>query len=169
MLRLLVVIFLVLTVLFPSNLFAEEGRVIYLVRHAEKAKDGTKNPHLTEVGKKRASYIAALLQNEEIRYIFSTNYYRTQETAKPLATKLIREVQIYNPSALKDFAKKLTALKGNILVVGHSNTTPQLVTFLGGDSHGQIDESDYSRLYKLVFADGKINTELKLIQLEDFN
>ena len=167
-LRIVAIVLSLIVCFGHTDLSASESKTIFLVRHAEKATDGSKNPHLTSLGQKRAAHIASLLEQQNIQSIFSTDYHRTQETAKPLANALKQEVKSYNPRDLQAFADELKLLKHNSLVVGHSNTTPQLVRFLGGNSHGEIDESDYNRLYKLIIAGDSVKTELTMIRVKDF-
>ena len=46
-------------------------------------------------------------------------------------------------------------------MVGHSNTTPALVKFLGGDPGAAMDESIYTRLYQVSIDDsGKVRSVL---------
>ncbi len=134
---------------------------IFLVRHAEKQVDGTRNPDLTEKGQNRAQRIAVLLKNTGITQIYSTNYQRTLMTAKPLAQELALKVELYDPRNLTAFAKKLKTKSGKILVVGHSNTTPKLATLLSGKAVKLMDESQYQHLY-LVTTIGEQSTLLEL-------
>ena len=62
----------------------------YIVRHAEKetANTMTSDVSLSEIGKQRAEALKDLLQKENIKYIFSTNFMRTRSTAQPLATAI---------------------------------------------------------------------------------
>ncbi len=126
---------------------------VYLVRHAEKAKDGTRNPNLTEAGKARAQAIANELKDKNISTIYSTDYKRTQQTAQPLAEALGLEIISYHPGNLEDLKNKI--LKEHIygegiLVVGHSNTTPDLANLIiGHQQFESIDESDYNNLFKI--------------------
>jgi broad specificity phosphatase PhoE len=141
-------------------LYAADVREIYLVRHAEKASDGTRNPPLTDIGQKRANNIAQVLKTKAITAVYSTDYKRTQQTAAPLAKLLGLEVQSYNPRELEAFAQKMKKTKGNILIVGHSNTTPSMAFLLGGHAMGDIDEVEYDRLYQLKMANGKVATQI---------
>jgi len=143
-----------------SVLLAEEARNIYLVRHAEKQLDGTRDPSLTAVGKLRADNIAKQLSNTNISSIYSTNYKRTKQTAFPLAELLKIELTFYDPRQLASFAKQILSSGGNVLVVGHSNTTPELVKLLGGSSYGPIADTVYDRLYHLVIKDSEVKTIL---------
>lgn len=130
---------------------------LYLVRHAEKMSDDKKDPRLTEQGQARAETLAGLLEGKDIIAIYSSDYIRTRDTAAPLAQRLGLQVIIYDPSDLDGLALKLRALKRNALVVGHSNTTPQLAEILGAAPGAPIIEaSEYDRLYKIVMGDGEI-------------
>ncbi|TQV89128.1 phosphoglycerate mutase family protein [Aliikangiella coralliicola] len=159
-------IFLLCSLCFISNvvLANDKGEIdtreIYLVRHAEKQPSSGKDPSLTETGKKRAQHLAELLKSRSISAVYSTQYKRTLETATPLANQLNLKVQHYDPRKLKEFAEEIKNASGNVLIVGHSNTTPSLVFLLGGDPHGDIDDSYYERLYQLNFTGNKVATQL---------
>ena len=138
-----------------KNAKAKSTTTIYLVRHAEKA-DG-ENPPLTELGKKRANDLADLLADKGITDIYSTDYLRTQQTAAPTAQKVSRGVGSYSPNNLNELADKIRKQQGVVLVVGHSNTTPELVKILGGDPGTPINEAyEYDRLYELKLNKGKV-------------
>ena len=125
---------------------APQAATLYLVRHAEK--QGGDNPALTEAGVVRAEALADRLENAGIEAVWSTDYHRTMQTAEPLADRLDLDVQVYDPSDLAGFADQLEAEGETALVVGHSNTTPQLAGLLGGDPGPEIVEaSEYDRLY----------------------
>ena len=51
---------------------SEDPTMIYLVRHAEKAKDETSDPPLTQEGIDRAQRLAEILSDKEIDFIFSS-------------------------------------------------------------------------------------------------
>lgn len=147
---------------------APETGAIYLVRHAEKVTDGgamvvddPRDPPLTAEGEARAEALADTLQGVGITQIWSSDYIRTRETAAPLAKRLGLEVQLYDPSDLEAFSGLLSMEQPQmVLVVGHSNTTPQLVEALGGDGGTPIvEKSEYDRLY--VFDPDTKKTELR--------
>lgn len=102
--------------------------IVYAVRHAEKGKG--RDPELTEAGAARAAELARVLGDVKLDAVYSTNYKRTQLTAQPVAAKQGLEVQGHDP---KGFAAALKGGKARtVLVVGHSNTTPDLIRSLGG-------------------------------------
>ena len=130
---------------------------IYLVRHAEKELDGSKDPALTELGSKRATDLAVLLKSANIERILSSDFVRTRETAAPTAEMAGLEIETYDPKALEPLAKQLLQLEGNVLVVGHSNTTPELVDLMGGEGGTPIvEEWEYDRVYLVQTEAGRV-------------
>ena len=140
--------------------------VIFLARHAEAMypppEDAPRNPPLSAMGQDRADALARLLADAGITLIHSTDYERTQETAAPLAALLGLPVAAYDPGDLPGFAAQLSSTPGRHVVLGHSNTTPELVAALGGEPGAPIDESiEFDRLYVVVIgADGAVTTSL---------
>ena len=127
-----------------------QSKSIYLVRHAEKADDGSKNPVLTVKGQQRAQNLAAILSAAGISKVYATDYQRTQLTAKPIADLLGIEVTSYNPSDLTAFAEELKMQTDNVLVVGHSNTTPELAHLLSGKPVVKMGETDFDFIFQVV-------------------
>jgi len=134
---------------------APKADAIFLVRHAEKTAEKT-DPALTKAGAARAVALADRLAGEDITNIHSSDTKRTRDTAAPLAKRLGLQVEIYDPRDLPAMAAKLKAASGRHLVVGHSNTTPQLTELLGGDGGTPIVEAtEYDRLYIVTTKDGE--------------
>lgn len=138
------------------------GNTIYIVRHAEKApvpagasQMAASDPPLSEAGKARALALRERLKGEKIAYFFSTNYKRTLATAKPLAdARGNKTVTLYSPrpDSTDAFINRIKQIKkGNILVVGHSNTIDDLANKLAGSKvvPGDLKDSEYDNLYKL--------------------
>lgn len=148
------IIVALLFVLFSSVSFAQT--TIFLVRHAEKV-DSSRDPELSLQGKARAVRLMELLYNTGIDQIYSTDYKRTRDTARPLAEKLDLFIESYRP-----FEEELvTTLKEemdgkHILVVGHSNTIPDLVNQLIDEkAYQQLADDAYSNLFVVTFIEGK--------------
>jgi phosphohistidine phosphatase SixA len=139
---------LAIATLAPLAALAEPS-AIYLVRHAEKGTVG-KDPDLTTDGQLRAQNIAAILQKTGIRHLFTTPYARTRQTAQPLAQRAGLAVETYDPSSPKTLVDKVKALSGAVLVVGHSNTLPDLVRLFGGSPGADIADNEYDRVYLIV-------------------
>lgn len=141
---------IVLTALIAGMLLVNCSTTqIYLVRHAEKASSPPGNPPLTEAGQQRAMALAETLQNKNIRHVYSTKTLRTMSTAEPLAKQAGLAIQAYSPDTLWETVRYLTGLpKGNVLVVGHSNTLlPMLDQFPVKHAKQTIPDSDYDNLF----------------------
>ena len=143
-----------------------EPTVVFLVRHAEKAAAPAADPPLTDEGAERARLLAQLLGDAGLDAVLSTDTERTRATAAPTAEAAGRDVGLYDPRRLDELAARLRALAGageRTLVVGHSNTTPELVRLLGGEPGTAIDEpAEYDRLYVLTLPAGGPTTTLLL-------
>lgn len=152
------ILLLAASLLVPALAWADPT-VIFVSRHAEKGTNGS-DPDLTAQGQLRAQNLAATLRRAGITHIFSTNTQRTRQTAQPLAGALGLPVQGYDAKQPAALVQQLKALGGISLVIGHSNTVPELVKALGGESHGDIDEAnEFDRLYEITLgSDGKVTT-----------
>ncbi|MBV9497332.1 MAG: histidine phosphatase family protein [Acidobacteria bacterium] len=136
-----------LLVFLALPLFADT--VVFAVRHAEKAADGSKDPALTPEGAARAASLAKILRDANVTVAYSTATTRTRSTAKALGVAVTE----YSSSA--DLAKKILAEdRGkNVLVVGHSNTVPDLVKAFGIAAAPEIGDNDYDNLFIVVIPD----------------
>ncbi|MBW2938218.1 histidine phosphatase family protein [Aureisphaera sp. CAU 1614] len=140
----------------------------YLIRHAEKDRsDSTNtNPALTAKGLERAKLWASYFDSIPLNRIYSTNYVRTQQTAKDVSEKKSLPIEPYEPKSLiaDDFKE---ATKGNhILIVGHSNTTPMLVNkILGTNTYEDIPDDDNSRLYVVTIEGDNKKCEIRKVEL----
>lgn len=150
-----------------SDLLTGAPTVVYLLRHAEAGQppygESSPDPSLVTRGSQRAEQLVHLLADAGVTRIFSTEYRRTQETVKPLSQQLGLEVEPYDPRALEEFARRLRSMRGRVVVSGHSNTTPALVRFLGGDPAEPIDEkSEFDRLYVVLLRPAEPTTTILL-------
>lgn len=123
---------------------------VILTRHAEKEATLAKDPQLTAAGMKRADLLASMLTDSGVDAIYVTEYKRTQMTAAPLAAR-VHTPQIVLPA--KDNAQLVKAIrarsKGVVVVVGHSNTVPDIIAALGGPKV-EISDSQYDNLFILT-------------------
>jgi broad specificity phosphatase PhoE len=136
---------------------------LFLVRHAEKASDGTTDPPLTEEGHARARALRDMLYVAGIDAIYSTEFKRTRLTAQPLADTLGIEIQSYPPfdSAWTSALPERHAGE-QILIVGHSNTTPALVNHLAGSNYKQLGEMEYDKVF-VVSGDNRRMVATQLV------
>jgi phosphohistidine phosphatase SixA len=127
-------------------------QVVILVRHAEKANETDQDPSLSPIGRARAAALADVLRDAGVSRVVVTHRRRTGETAEPLTTRL-RIAPDTIPFGrniadhVKEVARRIRAIGGTTLVVGHSNTIPAIVTELTGVPLPDLCDGDYSTLF----------------------
>ena len=125
---------------------------IFIVRHAEKATStggDPKDPELSTAGRERAESLAATLKDAAITAVYATEFKRTQQTAAPIARAAAVEVIVVSANETNTLVAKLKEHQGAALVVGHSNTIPEILKALGPSVAFTIEESDYDNLFVL--------------------
>ena len=147
----LLVVALVFAVWALAGLWQTPGTVI-VVRHMEKAVENSDDPGLSAQGQRRAERVAELLAAAGIDAVFATQYRRTVETATPLAERLSLPLHVYDA---RDTGALVGAINdtyraGTVVVVGHSNTVPEIVEALSGRDVGAIAEDRYGDVYFVV-------------------
>lgn len=130
-----------------------------VVRHAEKGTDDARDPSLSQAGQARAQRLAALLSDEPVNAAYATAYRRTFQTAQPVAENHFLRITTYDAQMpAPQFAERLRTLHkiGTVLVVGHSNTVPDIVGALSGRQIAAMGDDEFDRLYRIrIDADGK--------------
>jgi broad specificity phosphatase PhoE len=128
-------------------------KLVFVVRHAEKANATEQDPSLSDIGRARATALAAALGAAGVSEVFVTQRKRTRETAAPLteARQLTAHVVPFGASTSDHAAAVAAAVrraKGNtVLVVGHSNTVTLIVAALGGPRLPELCDAEYSNLF----------------------
>jgi phosphohistidine phosphatase SixA len=127
---------------------------VFLVRHAERADTAAgaapmmgADPNLSAAGLVRARSLARMLKDAGITAIFATEFKRTQQTAAPLATALGITVVTIPSADTAELLAKVKAAPGNVLVVGHSNTLPEVIKGLGVATPAVVAESEFDNLF----------------------
>jgi phosphohistidine phosphatase SixA len=127
---------------------------IFLVRHAERADTAgggapmmASDPDLSAAGRARAESLARILEQAGIAAIYTTEYKRTKQTAEPLARALGLQPVAVAAKDLPGLVQKLKGAPGNVLVVGHSNSVPDVIKALGVAEPVQIGDADYDNLF----------------------
>ena len=147
----------------PNTL--QDPLTIYIVRHAEKQKDGTRDPSLTPIGRKRAENIRRLLSSVRLQGFYATHLKRTQQTIQPTAKAQRAELQILQASDLNGLYKRITQHKpgASILVSGHSSTVPALIQKLGIKRKITLKEkTDYDDVFIVLWRADQASQLLRL-------
>lgn len=132
--------------LFTANLTAAP-QSIFLFRHSEKLTGN--DPHLTDAGKQRAQQLVGLLSKVQPTAVFSTDYNRTIETATPIAEHFNITIQSYDSRDLAAFKHTVLAQDGVVVIVGHSNTTPELAKLIAQIDVEKMPETEFNRYFIL--------------------
>jgi phosphohistidine phosphatase SixA len=147
------VILMFLCVLSLAAEVSAQGTV-FLIRHGERA-DAVPgaapavndDPDLSDAGYARAASLATVLKDAGITAIFVTEFKRTQQTGAPLAKLLgitATSIKGNDTNAVLGGVKKA---KGNVLIIGHSNTLPEIIKALGIKTAVTIGTAEFDNLY----------------------
>ena len=139
---------IMLILLCCSSLAQAMPTDIFLLRHSEKLSG--KDPQLSPQGQQRSLKVAKLLAPYQPTLLLSTDYQRTQQTIAPLAQQLKLKVTSYDPRKLTELADWIQRQTGVVVIVGHSNTTPQLTQLLSGLSVAPMAEHQYGTIYRIT-------------------
>ena len=140
---------------------------IYILRHTEKEDDITEDPLLSDLGKKRARYWKQVLAEIDIDQIYTTDLKRNIQTAETLAESYHVKPELYYPLSF-DIMKFINEIKGQkVLIIGHSNTIPDMVNRLIGEStYPPMSHTDYDKLFLITInANGDTSSSLLDIEL----
>jgi broad specificity phosphatase PhoE len=141
-----------------SGLVSAADQVIFVVRHAERADGGaaaggmmaSNDPPLSAAGIERARRLASVLAPADVKSIFTTEFARTRQTAAPLAEAMQIKASVVSGKDVAALSQQVRAAGGNVLVVGHSNTVPELLKQLGVKTPITIADSEYDNLFVIV-------------------
>ena len=127
----------------------------FVMRHLQ-ATTG-EDPGLTEAGRRNAQLLANWFKKiDQPGAIFVTRYRRSQETAAPLAAKLRIRPIVYDPSNNDVLIEAVKAKGGNVLIVGHSNTVPDIVERLGGARPAPIQHHEHGDIWRVSERGGRV-------------
>jgi broad specificity phosphatase PhoE len=156
-----------LVLVASSAVAAAAEPVIFLVRHAERADAGMASakmagadPDLSAAGLARANALAAMLKDARITAVVTTEYKRTRQTGEPAAKAAGLSLTVIESKNSAAAIEKLKSAQGNVLVVGHSNTVPELLKALGVTEPVTIAEDEFDALF--VVTRGAPSTLVRL-------
>ena len=131
--------------------------MVYLVRHAEKASETAEDPELSAAGRARAAGLAEALADAGVTGVIVTQRRRTAETAAPLLSRghIVPDTVRLGGTTAEHAAAVAARIRakyrgGTVLVVGHSNTIPAIMTALGAPPMPDLCDRAYAQLFVLV-------------------
>jgi len=156
-----------LLVLLPSLAQAQQpaAHPIYVVRHLN-TPEGQPDPDLLPEGRAAAIALADMMETDRFQSarrpvaIYVSDYKRTRQTAAPVAARFALNLTIYNPRDTPALIARVRAEPGPVLIVGHSNTVPDIVAALGGARPAALTHPDFGDLW--IVEPGGATTKLRI-------
>ena len=138
-------------------------KTIIFVRHAEA--DSTQHggdPVLSVDGRARSIELARTLTDTPLHSVYSTHYQRNRQTAEPLPRHAGEK-----PTVIDDVAGTLSALRAEpwgttVLVIGHSNTVPDLICGLTGQTLLDNEPIVFDRMWIVTMTRERASSLLRL-------
>jgi phosphohistidine phosphatase SixA len=124
----------------------------YIMRHLHTA--GGTDPGLTDEGLRHAQALARWLADRvsagELAAIYVSATRRAQQTAALVAARFGITPTVYDASDTAALVASVRAETGAVLIVGHSNTVPDIVELLGGPRPADIAHDDFGDIWLLA-------------------
>jgi broad specificity phosphatase PhoE len=122
----------------------------YVVRHLN-TPAGERDPDLLPEGSRVAALLPAWFERERARpvAIYVSDYKRTRQTAGPLAARLGLQLTLYDPADTPALIARVRAEPGPVLIVGHSNTVPDIVAALDGTRPAPLVHEDFGDIWRV--------------------
>lgn len=127
--------------------FYASAQTIIVVRHGEKL-DSTPDTVLSPIGEARAIRLANMLAASKVSAIYTTQFKRTILLAAPTAKRLGVTPLTVDAKDMDALVAKIRAHNKDdfVLVVGHSNTVPEILKRLGHPAV-TVTEEDFDNLF----------------------
>ena len=121
---------------------------------------GQPDPELLPEGRRAAEALAGWFRDERPVAIYVTDYRRTRQTVAPLAARLGLTPVVYDPADTPGLIARVRAEHGPVLIVGHSNTVPDIVAALGGERPAARGHEDFGDIWRI--APGGATTRVRI-------
>jgi phosphohistidine phosphatase SixA len=136
-------------------LSAASTTTVFVMRHAEKVlvPEDDPDPPLSPAGEARALELAQHFgrapKGQGLDAIIVSEFRRTQATVQPLANRIGVPVIVVPANDPAQAAKRALSENrgGRVLIVGHSNTVPDIVKELSGEDVGEMSDTEYGIVY----------------------
>ena len=99
--------------------------------------------------------MARALSSNELAVCFCTQFNRTRQTAEIVSKKAAAKLMLVEAGREAELAKRISEehKDQSVLIVGHSNTVPEIVRHFGISTKLTIEESDYDNLLVVTLCD----------------
>jgi phosphohistidine phosphatase SixA len=148
-LRLLALVSLTLaTACATASAETASSPAFYVMRHLD-TPEGERDPDLTTHGQQRAARLAEWFGDARPAAIYVSDFRRTRQTAAPLAARFGLTPIVYDVRDTPGLIARVRAGPLPALVVGHSNTVPDIVEALGGTRPAPLVHADFGDIWTI--------------------
>lgn len=162
------ILLVLLLALLPATALAQPAaHPVYVMRHLN-TPAGEPDPDLLPEGRATAIALADLMETDPFQgarrpvAIYVSDYKRTRQTAAPTAARLALNLTVYDPRDTPGLLARVRAESGPVLIIGHSNTVPDIVAALGGTRPAALVHEDFGDLW--VVERGGATLKLRLVR-----
>ncbi len=127
---------------------------IFVMRHLN-TPAGVTDPDLTSDGMTAALRLVDVFKRDKPAAIYVSRTKRAQQTVAPLARSVGVTPTLYDPADTPALIVAVTRETGTVLIVGHSNTVPDIIERLGGSRPAPLVHEDFGDLWQI---DGSTRT-----------
>lgn len=121
---------------------------IYVMRHLH-TPAGVRDPDLTAEGQRHAVLLATWFKRDRPAVIYVGSAKRARQTAAPLAAALRITPTVYDPADTPALVAAVARETRNVLIVGHSNTVPDIILALGGQPPAPLVHEDFGDIWTI--------------------
>jgi broad specificity phosphatase PhoE len=135
--------------LAASGVSAFAAPTIYVMRHLD-TPQGERDPDLTAAGHRNAATLVRWFAGKPLAAIYISDFKRTRQTVAPLAVRRGLTPKRYDPADTAGLVRRVRGERGPILIVGHSNTVPDIVAQLGGPRPAPLSHPDFGDIWTIA-------------------
>lgn len=126
----------------------QPASTFYVMRHLHTV-EGAPDPDLTPEGQRHAERLANWFTAEPPATIFVSNTKRARQSAAPLAARLGITPIVYDARDTAGLMREMMKEPPPVLVIGHSNTVPDIVAALGGARPAALVHQDFGDVWTI--------------------
>ncbi len=132
---------------------------VFVMRHLH-TPEGERDPDLTAEGQRVAALVPGWFGRHPVRAIYVSDYRRTRQTAAPLAARFGMTPIVYDPRDTPALIARVRAGPLPALIIGHSNTVPDIIEQLGGTRPAPLVHADFGDIWR-VAANGTVRSRIE--------
>ncbi len=122
------------------------GAQTYVMRHLD-TPAGERDPDLLPAGRAAAQTLVRWFRGKRLTAIYVSDFKRTRQTAAALYSARRLEPKTYDPADTPALLARVRAERGPVLIVGHSNTVPDIVEALGAPRPAALSHPDFGDIW----------------------